>query len=122
VPSVDLIATRWSPNEFLSCAVEPQKLHALFEAARWAASCFNEQPWRFIVATKDDPAAFARVLGLLAERNQQWAKTASQREAAEAFIQSQRREGWIALPEPYDDGGFTGACLQGRRVCLVYRD
>ena len=33
----------------------------------------------------------------------------AQREAAEAFIQSQRREGWIALPEPYDDGGFTGA-------------
>ena len=33
----------------------------------------------------------------------------SQREAAEAFIQSQRREEWIALPESYDDGGFTGA-------------
>src|ERR1041384_5108210 len=33
----------------------------------------------------------------------------AQREAAEAFIQSQRREGWIALPQPYDDGGFTGA-------------
>jgi hypothetical protein len=32
----------------------------------------------------------------------------AQREAAEAFIQSQRREGWIALPESYDDGGFTG--------------
>ena len=35
----------------------------------------------------------------------------AQREAAEAFIQSQRREGWIALPECYDDGGFTGANL-----------
>ena len=33
----------------------------------------------------------------------------AQREAAEAYIQSQRREGWIALPELYDDGGFTGA-------------
>jgi site-specific DNA recombinase len=33
----------------------------------------------------------------------------AQREAAEAFVQSQRREGWIALPELYDDGGFTGA-------------
>jgi site-specific DNA recombinase len=33
----------------------------------------------------------------------------AQREAAEAFIQSQRREGWITLPELYDDGGFTGA-------------
>jgi nitroreductase len=72
----ELIATRWSPREFLSRAVEPEKLQALFEAARWAASCFNEQPWRFIVATKDDPEAFAKVLGVLMERNQQWAKTA----------------------------------------------
>jgi nitroreductase len=72
----ELIAGRWSPRDFLNRAVEPEKLHALFEAARWAASCFNEQPWRFVVATKDDPEAFAKVLGLLMERNQQWAKTA----------------------------------------------
>jgi nitroreductase len=72
----ETIATRWSPREFLSRPVEPEKLHALFEAARWAASCFNEQPWRFMVATKEDPEAFAKVLGLLVERNQQWAKTA----------------------------------------------
>ncbi len=56
--------------------MEPAKLRGLFEAARWAASCFNEQPWRYIVATKADPEAFAKVLGLLMEKNQQWAKTA----------------------------------------------
>ena len=39
----------------------------------------------------------------------------AQREAAEAFIQSQRREGWIALPELYDDGGFTGPTWTGQR-------
>jgi len=72
----EMIATRWSPREYSSRAVEPEKLYALFEAARWAASCFNEQPWRFIVATKADPEAFAKVLGLLMEKNQQWAKTA----------------------------------------------
>ncbi len=72
----ELIATRWSPRDFLNRAVEPEKLHALFEAARWAASCFNEQPWRFVVATQADPEAFAKVLGLLMEKNQQWAKTA----------------------------------------------
>jgi nitroreductase len=48
----------------------------LFEAARWAASCFNEQPWRFVIATQAEPEAFARILGLLVEKNQQWAKTA----------------------------------------------
>jgi nitroreductase len=72
----ELIATRWSPREFLDRPVEPEKLRSLFEAARWAASCFNEQPWRFVVATKDDPEEFARVLSLLMEKNQQWAKTA----------------------------------------------
>src|ERR1700679_1744334 len=46
----ELIRTRWSPSDFSSRPVEPEKLRSLFEAARWAASCFNEQPWRFIIA------------------------------------------------------------------------
>jgi len=71
-----LIRTRWSPNEFSSRPVELEKLRSMFEAARWAASCFNEQPWRYILATRTDPEQFGKVLGLLAERNQQWAKTA----------------------------------------------
>jgi len=72
----ELIRTRWSPNEFSSRPVEPEKLRALFEAAPWAASCFNEQPWRYILATRAKPEEFQKVLGLLMERNQQWAKTA----------------------------------------------
>jgi nitroreductase len=48
----------------------------LFEAARWAPSSFNEQPWSFLVATKDDPEAFGRLLSCLVERNQDWAKAA----------------------------------------------
>jgi nitroreductase len=72
----ELIRARWSPRAFLDRAVEPEKLRAIFEAARWAASCFNEQPWRFVVATKSDPAQFARMLGLLVEKNREWAKTA----------------------------------------------
>ena len=72
----ELIRTRWSPNAFSNRPIEPGKLRHLFEAARWAASCFNEQPWRYMLATKDNPEQFARVLGLLVERNQQWAKTA----------------------------------------------
>ncbi|HKD08092.1 MAG TPA: nitroreductase family protein [Bryobacteraceae bacterium] len=72
----DLIARRWSPREFLDKPIEPEKLRSLFEAARWAASSFNEQPWRFVVATKDHPAEFERVLSTLAPKNQLWAKTA----------------------------------------------
>jgi len=72
----EVIRERWSPREFSSRPVEPEKLRNLFDAARWAASCFNEQPWRFVIATRDQPEAFAKVLGLLMEKNQQWAKTA----------------------------------------------
>ncbi|MGA2715085.1 MAG: nitroreductase family protein [Bryobacteraceae bacterium] len=72
----ELIRARWSPREFSRRAVEPEKLRDLFEAARWAASCSNEQPWRFVLATQADPEGFSRVLGLLMEKNQQWAKTA----------------------------------------------
>jgi nitroreductase len=71
-----LIAERWSPRGFSDRPVDPVTLRTLFEAARWAASCFNEQPWRFIVATKTEPEQFNRILSTLMEKNQEWAKTA----------------------------------------------
>src|SRR5262249_6696759 len=51
-------------------------LRSLFEAARWAASSYNEQPWRYIVATKADPAAFETLLSCLVEGNREWARAA----------------------------------------------
>ena len=73
----EILRSRWSPREFADRPIEPEKLHSLFEAARWASSCFNEQPWRFVMAAKDDAdGGFARVLSLLVERNQQWARGA----------------------------------------------
>jgi len=77
VPGVHpLIRSRWSPRSFSSRTVSPEDLQTLFEAARWAASSYNEQPWRFLVATKSDPAAYQKILGLLVEFNQKWASTA----------------------------------------------
>jgi nitroreductase len=73
-PINHLLAERWSPYAFDSRAVPESDLHSLFEAARWAPSSYNEQPWSFIVATKADPAEFARVLSCLVEGNQAWAK------------------------------------------------
>src|SRR5207245_7185505 len=55
----------------------PEVLRSLFEAARWAPSSYNEQPWAYIVATKDDKANFDKVLGTLVEFNAAWAKNAS---------------------------------------------
>ena len=75
-PVHDLIRDRWSPRAFADKPVEPAVLASLFEAARWAPSSNNEQPWAYLVATKDDPEAFAKTLGVLVEFNAGWAKGA----------------------------------------------
>ena len=75
-PIHDLLQKRWSPRAFSAQPVESDKLRSLFEAARWAPSSFNEQPWSFIVATKDDQADYDRLLQCLLEGNRAWAKYA----------------------------------------------
>ncbi len=75
-PIHDLLQRRWSPRAFSERAVAPDTLRSLWEAARWAASCFNEQPWSFIVATKEDPKEFSRLLSCLVEGNITWAQHA----------------------------------------------
>ncbi|MCO8121948.1 nitroreductase family protein [Stieleria sp. TO1_6] len=73
---IDSVQQRWSPYRFDSRGVEPEKLASCFEAASWAASSFNEQPWRFMIAMRDDQAEFDRALGCLMEANQAWARHA----------------------------------------------
>jgi nitroreductase len=75
-PIHELLATRWSPYAFQDRPVPEADLLSVFEAARWAASSFNEQPWAYIVATKDDPEQFQRVLSCLVDFNQAWARAA----------------------------------------------
>jgi nitroreductase len=72
----ELIAMRWSPYGFDARPVSASDLCSLFEAARWAASSYNEQPWRFIVARKENAAEFERMLSCLVEGNQAWARKA----------------------------------------------
>lgn len=72
-PIHELIARRWSPYAFSDRPVEPAALRSLFEAARWAPSSYNEQPWRFIVAIRENAAEFERLLSCLVEGNQAWA-------------------------------------------------
>ncbi|OYQ66369.1 nitroreductase [Pseudanabaena sp. SR411] len=71
-----LIAERWSPHAFDNKPVETAKLAQLFEAARWASSCFNDQPWTFIVATKDDTVNYQKLLDCLVPANVVWAQVA----------------------------------------------
>src|SRR5688572_2107098 len=75
-PVHELIARRWSPYAFADLPVSDADLRSLFEAARWAASSYNEQPWAYVVATKIDPNGFERLLSCLVEGNQAWAATA----------------------------------------------
>jgi nitroreductase len=75
-PIHDLLKRRWSPRTFGERLVEPDTLRSLFEAARWAPSSNNEQPWRFLVATKENKADWDRLFACLVEGNQKWARQA----------------------------------------------
>src|SRR5215475_7522495 len=75
-PVQEIIKNRWSPRAFSEKPVSAETLRSLFEAARWAPSSSNEQPWAFIVATKDDAENFEKSLGALVEFNAGWAKKA----------------------------------------------
>src|SRR6516165_3377441 len=75
-PIHELLTQRWSPYAFDPRPVAEADLRSLFEAARWAPSSYNEQPWRYIVATKETPPDFGKLLSCLVEGNQAWAKAA----------------------------------------------
>lgn len=75
-PIHDLLRRRWSPRAFADRPVERETLLTLFEAARWAPSSYNEQPWSFLVATKEEADDFRRMLACLVEANQVWARSA----------------------------------------------
>lgn len=106
-----MFLTRWSPRAFTGEPIPHDVLMSLFEAAHWAPSAFNLQPWRFVYARRGD-ADWARLLDVLIAYNQAWVASAS----ALIFIVSQRfrhREG--REPEPiYShsfDAGAAWACL-----------
>lgn len=71
----DVIYARWSPRAFANKEVPSADLKKIFDAARWAASSYNEQPWRFFVGRRGDPT-YQKIFDSLVEFNQQWAKSA----------------------------------------------
>lgn len=76
VPIHPLLAERWSSRAFSDEPVSRDILLSLFEAARWSPSCFNEQSWRFIVATRDTPDAHAQLAACFTPSNQRWCRAA----------------------------------------------
>lgn len=88
---LDLLAKRFSPYVFDPRPVEREKLLCCLEAARWAASSYNEQPWSFLVAARENEEEFAKMRDCLLEANQAWALQAGVlmiTVAAEAFTRN----------------------------------
>jgi nitroreductase len=117
----ELIQTRWSPRAFdPDKPVSRDDLLALLEAARWAASCFNDQPWRFVVCDKaTNEVAWQQAFGILVEKNRQWAKNAPVlilAVAMEHFNHNGKANRWAM----YDTGAASASlCLQATALGLV---
>lgn len=73
----ELIRERWSPRAFSDRSLEPGDLRSLLQAAQWAPSCFNDQPWAFLVARREEGEEFARLVDCLVPGNQSWARSAA---------------------------------------------
>jgi len=74
---LDVFARRWSPRAFADRPVEPEKIRRMLEAARWTMSSYNEQPWRYVVASRhENPEAYDELLRCLSVGNQSWAEHA----------------------------------------------
>ena len=76
-PVIDLIRNRWSARAFSKKSIVDNDLFTLFEAAHWAASSSNEQPWRYLYAKREDGEAFEKMANCLLPGNQPWAKNAA---------------------------------------------
>lgn len=117
----ELIAKRWSPRAFdPDKTVSRNHLTALLEAARWAPSCFNDQPWRYIVCDKtSDAAAWQNGLAVIAEKNRLWAKNAPVLLLAVAmgnFNHNGKANRWAM----YDTGAASvSLCLQATALGLI---
>ena len=120
-PIAELLATRWSPRAFdADGLIATRTLVSLFEAARWAPSCFNEQPWRYLVCDRfRDEERWEMALHCLVEGNQTWAVHAPVLIAAIAdtlFSRNGKPNRWCA----YDTGAASeNLCLQATQLGLA---
>lgn len=76
-PVHELIRNRWSPRSYANRPIAPDTLNQVFEAASWAFSAMNAQPWQYLYAHKADAEAFQKILDTLMPGNRPWAKNAA---------------------------------------------
>ncbi|MFH3481463.1 nitroreductase family protein [Xanthobacter variabilis] len=118
-PIEPLFLDRWSPRAFTGEEIPQGELNAVFEAARWAPSSFNSQPWRFLYARRGTPE-FETFLGLLIPYNQQWAKNAAVliiALSARTFVRPGTTEAQPARNHSFDTGAAWGSlALQATKL------
>lgn len=117
----NLIQSRWSPRAFdRNKKVTDETITTLIEAARWSPSCFNEQPWRFIICVNsNNKAHWQQAFSCLVEKNQTWAKNAPVlilSIAMENFSHNNKPNRWAQ----YDTGAASiSLCLQATALGLI---
>ena len=113
-----LILDRWSPRSMMGEEIQTQELMALFEAARWAPSSYNNQPWRFLYARKNTPA-WPLFFDLMIDFNKGWVKNAG---AIVLIISANNFEknGKPSRTHSFDTGAaWMGMALEGSSRGLV---
>jgi len=121
VPIAALLARRWSGRAFDPDRPVPREvLLALCEAARWAPSCYGDEPWRFVIWDRcAEPDNWARAFAALAEGNRAWARDAPilmLAAAATVFARDGRANRWGA----YDTGAAgMSLCVQATESGLM---
>jgi nitroreductase len=121
VPIHPLLRDRWSPRAFDPARnVTEQEILALLEAARWAPSCYGDQPWRFLLWNRQtDPQGWQAAFDCLAEGNQLWVKDVPLLIAAFA-VPDFRHDGKPNRWAQYDTGAAAmGLCLQAVALGLA---
>ncbi|NNM86069.1 MAG: nitroreductase family protein [Phycisphaerales bacterium] len=116
-PVDEVFLRRWSPRSFLADPVQPEQLATLFEAARWAPSCFNEQPWLFMyAATPKDLAIYRQII---VPQNRIWADKAPV--LALAFARRNfARNGKVNKHYAFDTGAaWMSLALQAHKLGLA---
>jgi nitroreductase len=99
-----ILESRWSPRAFdAQATISTEEMTAFLEAARWAPSSYNFQPWRFIISRRGD-IVFEKICEALSGFNQVWAPTAS---ALVAVVVEQKTEGHIFPPIALFDAGLA---------------
>lgn len=117
-PINPLILNRWSPRAMTGESLEQDELNSLFEAARWAPSSYNNQPWQFIYAKRETPF-FQKFLDLLIEFNQQWANKAAVLGVICAYTLFEHTKK-PSVTHAFDTGAaWENLCLEGTSRSLV---